>query len=117
MQQLDLAFTALADPTRRAIIARLAEGEATVSEIMAPFEITQPAISRHLKVLEQAGLIETRIDGQRRPRRLNPKTLEATTDWLERCRAVFEANYQRLDTLLEEMKLEEEFENRKGTKS
>ncbi len=101
---LDHAFTALADPTRRAILARLAEGEATVAEIKQPFAISQPAISRHLKILEEAGLIETRINRQSRPRRLKPEALAATADWLDRCCEAWEANYSRLDALLEDMK-------------
>jgi DNA-binding transcriptional ArsR family regulator len=114
-KRLDLTFAALADPTRRAIIALLAEGEATVSEITQPFAISQPAISRHLKVLEQAGLIETRIDRQSRPRRLKPEALAATSDWLDRCRAAWEANYRRLDALLDEMKRTEPTD-RKGSR-
>ena len=82
MTTLDQSFAALADPTRRAIIARLAEGEATVQDLARPFSISQPAISRHLKVLEEAGLIETRIEGTARPRRLKPDAVEALWDWL-----------------------------------
>lgn len=98
---LDATFAALADATRRAILARLAEGEATVMELAAPFAISQPAISKHLKVLENAGLISTGQDAQRRPRRLEPAALEAANQWLERYRDIWEANYARLDTLLE----------------
>jgi DNA-binding transcriptional ArsR family regulator len=97
---LDSTFTALADPTRRALLARLAQGEATVTELAAPFAISQPAISQHLKVLEAAGLIETRIDGQRRPRRLAPEGLDRLEAWLDMLRKGLEANYSRLDTLL-----------------
>ena len=102
-ERLDLTFAALADPTRRAILARLATGEATVTELAAPFEMSQPAISKHLKVLERAGLISMDVDAQRRPRKLEPKQLEEAVDWIERYRAIFEQNYQRLDTLLEEL--------------
>ena len=101
--RLDLTFAALADPPRRAILARLASGEATVTELADPFEISQPAISKHLKVLERAGLISVDIDAQRRPRKLEPKRLAEAVDWIERYRAVFEQNYQRLDALLEQL--------------
>ena len=101
--RLDLTFSALADPTRRAILARLATGEATVTELAEPFEMSQPAISKHLKVLERAGLISMDIDAQRRPRKLEPKRLEEAVDWIERYREIFEQNYQRLDALLEEL--------------
>ena len=101
--RLDLTFAALADPTRRAILARLASGEATVTELAEPFEISQPAISKHLKVLERAGLISVDIDAQRRPRKLEPKRLAEAVDWIERYRKVFEQNCQRLDALLEQM--------------
>ena len=102
-ERLDLTFAALADPTRRAILARLATGEATVTEIAEPFEMSQPAISKHLKVLERAGLISMDVDAQRRPRKLEPKRLEEAVDWIERYREIFEQNYQRLDALLEEL--------------
>lgn len=102
-ERLDLTFAALADPTRRAILARLATGEATVTELAEPFEMSQPAISKHLKVLERAGLISMDVDAQRRPRRLEPKRLEEAVDWIERYRQIFEQNYQRLDALLEEL--------------
>lgn len=101
---LDATFAALADPTRRAILARLAQGEATVMELAAPFDISQPAISKHLKVLEQAGLISTGQDAQRRPRRIEPAALDAANQWLDNMREIWEANYQRLDALLETMK-------------
>ena len=97
---LDLTFAALADPTRRAILARLAEGEATVTELAEPFEISQPAISRHLKVLERAGLVSIGVDAQRRPRKLQPERLHEAVDWIERYREMWERNYQRLDALL-----------------
>ena len=100
---LDLTFAALADPTRRAILARLATGEASVQELAEPFEMSQPAISKHLKVLERAGLISVDIDAQRRPRRLEPKRLEEAVEWIERYREIFEQNYQRLDALLDEL--------------
>jgi DNA-binding transcriptional ArsR family regulator len=103
---LDLTFAALADPTRRAILARLALGEASVNELAQPFEISQPAISKHLKVLEQAGLISRGRDAQRRPCRLEASPLADATGWLEQYRALFEARFQRLDSLLEEMKAE-----------
>lgn len=100
-ERLDLTFAALADPTRRAILARLATGAATVTELAEPFAMSQPAISKHLKVLERAGLISMDVDAQRRPRKLEPKRLEEAADWIERYRAIFEQNYQRLDALLE----------------
>jgi DNA-binding transcriptional ArsR family regulator len=102
-QRLDLTFAALADPTRRAILARLATGEATVTELAAPFEMSQPAVSKHLKVLERAGLVSMNVDAQRRPRKLEPKRLEEAVDWIERYREIFEQNYRRLDALLEEL--------------
>jgi DNA-binding transcriptional ArsR family regulator len=102
-ERLDLTFAALADPTRRAILARLATGEATVTELAEPFDMSQPAISKHLKVLERAGLISMDVDAQRRPRKLEPKRLEEAADWIERYREIFEQNYQRLDALLEEL--------------
>jgi DNA-binding transcriptional ArsR family regulator len=101
--RLDATFAALADPTRRAILARLATGAASVSELAAPFDISQPAISKHLKVLERAGLISTGVDAQRRPRRLEPQRLEEAVHWIERYREIWEQNYQRLDALLEEL--------------
>ena len=101
---LDLTFAALADPPRRAILARLATGEASVQELAEPFDMSQPAISKHLKVLERAGLVSVDIDAQRRPRRLEPKRLEQAVNWIERYREIFEQNYQRLDALLDELK-------------
>src|ERR1700738_2543870 len=101
---LDATFAALADPTRRAILARLASGEASVMELAEPFAMSQPAISKHLKVLERAGLISRSRDAQRRPRRLEAKPLAEATKWLERYRRYWEGNYQRLDVLLEELK-------------
>ena len=102
--RLDATFAALADPTRRAILARLASGEASVTELAEPFAMSQPAISKHLKVLERAGLISRSRDAQRRPRRLEAKPLAEATKWLERYRRYWEGNYQRLDALLEELK-------------
>lgn len=99
----DAVFAALADPTRRAILARLADGEETVMNLAAPFEMSQPAISRHLKVLEEAGLIERRIDGARRPCRIAEDGLQAVEDWLNLVRRVKTANYNRLDRVLEAM--------------
>ena len=103
-RHLDATFAALADPTRRAILARLASGEASVRELAKPFSMSQPAISKHLKVLERAGLISRGLDAQRRPRRLEAKPLAEATAWLERYREFWEGNYQRLDALLEEVK-------------
>lgn len=103
-QRLDATFFALADPTRRAILARLAKGEASVNELAAPFGISQPAISRHLKVLERAGLVSVGQDAQRRPRRLEVKPLDAATDWIEKYREAWETNFRRLDLLLEELR-------------
>lgn len=101
---LDAAFSALADPTRRAILARLASGEATVMELAQPFEMTQPAISQHLKVLEDAGLIARRVDGTKRPRRLVKEGIDAMGQWLAMVRKALEANYDRLDSVLAGMK-------------
>ena len=101
---LDATFTALADPTRRAILARLATGEASVTELAEPFAMSQPAISKHLKVLERAGLIRRGRDAQRRPCRIEAKPLEEANMWIERYRELWEATYQRLDGLLEELK-------------
>lgn len=101
---LDATFSALADPTRRAILARLSQGDATVMELAEPFSISQPAVSKHLKVLEKAGLVARSRDAQRRPRRLVPKPLADATKWLEEYRKHWDANFQRLDALLEEMK-------------
>lgn len=100
---LDAAFYALADPTRRAILARLASGEATVLELAEPFEMTQPAISQHLKVLEDAGLITCRVDGTKRPRRLAKPAIAAMGQWLAMLRKALEKNYDRLDAVLAEM--------------
>lgn len=101
---LDATFAALADPTRRAILARLAAGEATVTELAAPFRMSQPAISKHLKVLERAGLVSRGRDAQRRPCRLEARPLKAAVDWLEAYRDYWEESYQRLDALLAELR-------------
>ena len=106
MTQLDAAFGALSDPTRRAILARLAQGEATVQDLARPFPISQPAISRHLKVLEAAGLIETRIDGTARPRRLKAETVEQLWNWLGQYRTLWDARYARLDDVLADLQRE-----------
>lgn len=105
---LDAAFNALSDPTRRAILAQLALGEATVMELAAPFEVTQPAISRHLKVLEGAGLIVRRAEGTKRPCRLSKTGIDAIDEWLAMLRKALTANYNRLDQVLAEMKQEGE---------
>ncbi len=106
-ERLDLTFTALADPTRRAILARLALGEATVNELVEPFSMSQPAISKHLKMLERAGLITRRVDATRRPCRIEAAPLGEADAWLERFRKIWEGNYTRLDNLLEELKAPE----------
>jgi DNA-binding transcriptional ArsR family regulator len=103
MDSLDTAFFALSDPTRRAILARLASGEASVMDLTEPFEMTQPAISRHLKVLERAGLIARRVDGTKRPCRLQPQALEAVDQWLAMLRQALGRNYDRLDRVLADM--------------
>jgi DNA-binding transcriptional ArsR family regulator len=103
-QQLDATFAALADPTRRAILARLAAGDASVNELAEPFDMSQPAISKHLRVLERAGLISRSREAQRRPCRLEAKPLAAADEWLEPYREFWEASFTRLDSLLEEMK-------------
>jgi len=103
MSKLDAAFQAMADPTRRAILARLASGEATVMELAAPFEMTQPAISRHLKVLEGAGLILRRAEGTKRPCRLAPSAIAEIDQWLDLLRLALAKNYDRLDDLLTEI--------------
>jgi len=112
-QRLDATFAALADPTRRAILARLAAGEASVTELAKPFAMSQPAISKHLKVLEEAGLISRGRDAQCRPRRLEAKPLAEANRWLESYRQFWEESFQRLDGLLEEMKAEEKQRPRK----
>jgi DNA-binding transcriptional ArsR family regulator len=106
-QRLDATFAALADPTRRAILAKLASGEASVNELTKPFQMTQPAISKHLKVLEHAGLTTRSREAQKRPCRIEAKPLAEANEWLEKYREFWQANFQRLDDLLEEMKAEE----------
>lgn len=103
--RLNLTFAALADPTRRAILTRLASGDATVTELAEPFDLSQPAISKHLRVLEHAGLISRGIDAQRRPRRLDATPLRDATEWLSTYRKHWEANFARLDGVLEELKV------------
>jgi DNA-binding transcriptional ArsR family regulator len=110
---LDATFSALADPTRRAILSRLAKGEATVMQLAGPFAMTQPAISQHLKVLEDAGLIARRVDGARRPRRLATAGIEAMDQWLAMLRKALEKNYDRLDEILADM---EQPKTRRGQK-
>jgi DNA-binding transcriptional ArsR family regulator len=112
-ERLDATFAALADPTRRAILARLATGEASVTELAEPFAMSQPAISKHLKVLERAGLITRGREAQRRPCRIEARPLAEADAWLERYRQIWEANFQRLDGLLEEMKTRETKPGRK----
>lgn len=99
-ESLDAKFSALADPTRRAILARLALGEATVTELSAPFRMSQPAISKHLKVLESAGLIETAQAAQARPRRLRPDALRETSEWVDQLRGLWSDSFDRLDDFL-----------------
>ena len=101
---LDAIFAALADPTRRAILSRLVDGQASVNEIAAPFEMSQPAVSRHLKVLERAGLIERNIDEQRRPARLKAQTMAAAVDWLTEFKAFWGTSFDQLDNVLLNMK-------------
>ncbi len=105
--RLDATFAALADPTRRAILARLASGEASVTELCAPFEMSQPAISKHLKVLERAGLVSRGRDAQRRPRRLEAAPLKEVAEWAEEYRRFWDASYRRLDRYLQQMKKKE----------
>src|SRR5262245_16880400 len=102
--RLNVTFAALADPTRRAILARLTAGDASVLELARPFALSQPAISKHLKVLERAGLISRGRDAQRRPRRLEAQPLAEATEWLERYRRFWEGRFQRLDLVLNDMK-------------
>jgi DNA-binding transcriptional ArsR family regulator len=102
-ERLDATFIALADPTRRAILARLISGEATVMELAEPFDMSQPAISKHIKMLERAGLVSRSRDAQRRPVKIEGPALKAATDWLEEYRQVWEQNYARLDALLDDL--------------
>jgi len=115
--RLDATFAALADPTRRAILARLALGEISVMELAEPFAMSQPAISKHLKVLERAGLVSRGRDAQRRPVRLEAQPLAEANGWLESYREFWEASYQRLDTLLDELKTQRKRPARRGAKA
>jgi DNA-binding transcriptional ArsR family regulator len=117
-RKLDAVFAALADPTRRAILARLAAGEASVNEIAGPFAISQPAVSKHLKVLERAGLIERAIDKQRRPARLKAEPMAAAVRWLEEFKRFWSSSFDQLDGLLEDLKkAERKTPKRKGRKN
>lgn len=112
--RLDATFAALADPTRRAILAKLASGEASVNDLVKPFNMSQPAISKHLRVLERAGLISRGRDAQRRPRRIEAQPLAEASDWLENYRKFWEGSFQKLDALLDELKaLDKDKKNRK----
>lgn len=113
MSQLDQAFAALADPTRRGIVLHLARGEASVSDLVGRFNLTQPTISSHLKVLESAGFISRRRIAQSRPCKLEPDRLKEVTDWLEQVQEVWEGNYKRLDALLAELKQAQKKEGKK----
>ena len=113
MTQLDQAFAALADPTRRGIVVHLDRGEASVSDLVGHFSLTQPTISSHLKVLELAGLISRRKEAQLRPCKLVPERLKAVTDWLEQVQEIWEGNYKRLDALLAELRQQEKQERKK----
>ncbi|WP_282609535.1 helix-turn-helix transcriptional regulator [Pelagibius sp. Alg239-R121] len=112
-QNLDAVFAALADPTRRAILSRLAAGEASVNELAAPFEMSQPAVSKHLKVLERAGLVERDVDKQRRPARLKAEPMAAAVSWLEEFKQFWSSSFDQLDDLLDQLKNAEV----KGTKN
>ena len=114
--RLNATFAALADPTRRAILARLARGEANVTALVKPFDLSQPAISKHLKVLERAGLISRGRDAQSRPCRLEASRLKEATEWMERYRIHWEQSFDRLEGLLEEMKTKEKEKTRERTK-
>jgi DNA-binding transcriptional ArsR family regulator len=114
--RLDATFMALADPTRRAILQRLALGEASVAELAKPFDVSQPAISKHLKILERARLISVGQDAQRRPRRIEAKPLAEAHAWIERYRDIWEANFERLDALLEELQSEPATKSRRRRK-
>jgi len=113
---LDATFAALADPTRRAILTRLASGEASVNDLAKPFKMSQPAISKHLKVLERAGLISKGLDKQRRPRRIEWAPLKEANEWIEEYRRFWEVSFERLDLVLEEMKTEAKTANVKQQK-
>jgi DNA-binding transcriptional ArsR family regulator len=114
VEALNATFAALADPTRRAILARLASGEATVNELAEPFDMSQPAISKHLKVLERAGLIVAGQEAQRRPRKLEPKPLAGAIEWIETYRKQWEAAFARLDDVLEELQADKARKRKKG---
>ena len=114
LERLDATFAALADPTRRAILARLATGDASVAELAQPFAMSQPAISKHLKVLERAGLISRGRAAQRRPRHIEAEPLKEAVGWLEKYRAIWEGNFKRLDALLEELQPERQDGNREA---
>jgi DNA-binding transcriptional ArsR family regulator len=117
-ESLDAVFAALADPTRRAILSRLASGEASVNEIAAPFEMSQPAVSKHLRVLERAGLIERDVDKQRRPARLKAEPMAAAVNWLEEFKQFWSSSFDQLDSLLKELKrTERKRQQRKGAKN
>lgn len=113
---LDTVFAALADPTRRAILAKLASGDASVTELAAPFEMSQPAISKHLKVLERAGLITRGRAAQKRPCHIEAKPLAAADEWLEKYRDLWEESFQRLDALLDEMQVERKRKRKRAAK-
>ena len=115
--RLNATFLALADPTRRAILARLALGEASVNELAEPFDMSQPAISKHLKVLERAGLIARGRDAQRRPCRLEPQRLKQAAEWLGTYRQFWEASYSRLDDYLNDLQTKEKHRDRKHTRN
>jgi DNA-binding transcriptional ArsR family regulator len=115
MDNLDATFAALADPTRRAILARLAKGEASVTDLAEPFAMSQPAISKHLKVLERAGLISRGRDAQRRPRRLEARPLRDASQWLENYRRFWETQFRRLDALLHDLQTRELKSKKKKT--
>lgn len=115
-KQLDQVFAALADSTRRGILGRLASGGASVAELAKPFKMSQPAISKHLKILEEAKLISSHVDGQRRIRELKPEQLTLATTWIEKYQQIWEQNYQSLDTLLEELKASGKSDRKKKTK-
>ena len=114
--RLDATFAALADPTRRAILARLAKGEASVMELAEPFDMSQPAISKHLKVLESAGLIARGRDAQRRPCRLVAAPLRDANTWIERYREFWEASFDALDDVLEDLKKQQRAKNKRKEK-
>lgn len=115
-ERLDTTFAALADPTRRAILARLATGEASVNDLAKPFKMSQPAISKHLRVLEQAGLISSVREAQRRPRRIEARPLAEASEWLENYRRFWEGSFAKLDALLDELKALENGKDKKTRK-